>query len=70
MADCPGMRILPGRDHAPWAAAIVELAAMPRRRIAMGRAARAYVEARVPTWREVLDEDLLPVWRAAFAARR
>jgi hypothetical protein len=25
------------------------------------------VEAAVPTWREVLEQDLLPVWRAARA---
>lgn len=65
LEDCPGMRVLPGDDPAPWTAAIVELAAMPRRRVAMGQAARAYVEARVPSWGEVLDQDLLPVWRAA-----
>jgi hypothetical protein len=35
----------------------------------MGRAAPGYVEARVPSWREVLLEDLLPVWRAAVTAR-
>jgi antirestriction protein ArdC len=35
----------------------------------MGQAARAYIEAEVPSWREVLREDLLPVWRAAVTAR-
>jgi hypothetical protein len=45
------------------------LSAAPQRLQAMGRAARAYVEARVPSWREVLLEDLLPVWRAAVTAR-
>jgi glycosyltransferase involved in cell wall biosynthesis len=64
LEDCPGMRVLPGDDPAPWAAAIVELA-VPHRRVALGRAARAYVEARVPSWGEVLDQDLLPVWREA-----
>jgi len=57
--------VLPGDDPEGWAAAIVELAAAPERLHRMWRAARAYVEARVPTWREVLVEDLLPVWRAA-----
>ncbi len=70
MADCPGLRVLPGDDPAPWAAAIVELAAAPHRRRAMGVAARSYVEARVPSWREVLEEDLLPIWRAAADAHR
>jgi glycosyltransferase involved in cell wall biosynthesis len=67
MADCPGLRILPGDDVEPWAAAIAELAAMPEQRAAMGRAARAYVEASVPDWAEVLGEDLLPVWQMATA---
>jgi glycosyltransferase involved in cell wall biosynthesis len=67
MADCPGLRILPGDDVEPWAAVIAELAAMPERRAGMGRAARAYVEASVPDWAEVLGEDLLPVWQMATA---
>jgi hypothetical protein len=46
---------------------IAELAAMPERRAGMGRAARAYVEASVPDWAEVLGEDLLPVWQMATA---
>jgi len=67
LADCPGLVVLPGDRSEPWATAIIELAAAPRRRAEMARAARAYVEARVPTWREVLTEDLLPVWLAAAA---
>jgi hypothetical protein len=35
----------------------------------MGRAARAYVEARLPSWAHVLLEDLLPVWLRAAATR-
>lgn len=65
MADCLGLRVLPGDDPAGWAAAIIDLASAPERRAEMGRAARAYVEARVPSWGEVLEQDLLPVWRAA-----
>jgi glycosyltransferase involved in cell wall biosynthesis len=67
MADCPGLRVLPGDDPAVWAAAIAGLAAAPGRLAAMGGAARAYVEARVPDWAEVLNEDLLPVWQMAAA---
>jgi glycosyltransferase involved in cell wall biosynthesis len=67
MADCPGLRVLPGDDPEPWAAAIAELDAMPELRAAMARAARAYVEACVPDWAEVLSEDLLPVWQMAAA---
>jgi glycosyltransferase involved in cell wall biosynthesis len=64
MAACPGLRVLPADDPAPWAAMIVELAANAEMRAAMGRASRAHVEAHVPSWAEVLA-DLLPVWRAA-----
>ena len=69
MADCPAVRVLPGDDPQPWAAVIADLAAAPHWRGAMGRAGRAYVEARVPSWGEVLEQDLLPVWRAAAQAR-
>lgn len=69
MADCLAVRVLPGDDPEPWAAAIAELAANPHRRRVMGQAARAYVERRVPSWREVLEQDLLPVWRAAAQVR-
>jgi glycosyltransferase involved in cell wall biosynthesis len=70
MEDCPGMRVLPGDDPRLWAAAIIELSANQGRRDAMGHAARAYVETRVPSWGEVLEQDLLPVWLAAGGARR
>jgi glycosyltransferase involved in cell wall biosynthesis len=65
MADCAGLRVLPGDRPEAWAAAIAELATAPERRIAMGRAARLYVEACVPSWADVLVEDLLPVWQRA-----
>jgi glycosyltransferase involved in cell wall biosynthesis len=68
MADCPGLRVLPGERPEPWVAAIAELAAAPQLRAQMARAARAYVEAHVPSWAEVLAEDLLPVWQAAQEA--
>lgn len=67
MADCEGLRILPGDRPEPWAVAIAELAGQPERRAAMSRAARAYVEAHVPSWADVLLEDLLPVWQRAAA---
>jgi len=67
MADCGGLRVVPGDAPDAWAAAIGELAAAPERRAAMRRAARAYVEARVPSWADVLLEDLLPVWQRAAA---
>lgn len=52
-----------------WAAAIAALLADPARRQAMGRAAREAVEARFPSWRRVVAEHLLPVWRQAAQAR-
>src|SRR5207248_1075571 len=45
MADCPGLRVLPGDDPEAWAAAIAELAKTPERLRIMARAARPYVEA-------------------------
>ena len=65
MADCPGLQVLPGDRPEPWVAAIIELAAAPTRRAEMGKAARAYVEASVPSWADILAEDLLPVWQKA-----
>ena len=69
MADCQGMVVLRGDDPAAWTDAIIGLCAAPQRLQAMGRAARAYVEAHLPSWRDVLLQDLLPVWRAAVTAR-
>lgn len=70
MADCSAVRVLPGEDPGPWAAAVVELAIAPLRRLALGKAARAYVETRVPSWGEVLEQDLLPIWLEAVASRK
>jgi len=67
MADCPAVRVLPGDRPADWAAAIAELAAAPERCRELGRLARDYIEARVPSWEDVVTEDLLPVWQAAAA---
>lgn len=69
MAGCPAVRVLPGDTPQPWADAIAELAARPERCRALGAVARDYIEATVPSWSQVVDEDLLPVWRQAAAAR-
>jgi len=69
MTDCPGLLVLPGDRPEPWVTAILDLAAAPQRRAAIGAAARAHIEARVPSWGEILAEDLLPVWQEAAAAR-
>lgn len=55
-------------DPASWTAALGMLLADPDRRRAMGAAARRTVEATCPAWGDVLEQDLLPVWRAAAAA--
>jgi glycosyltransferase involved in cell wall biosynthesis len=70
MADCLAVRVLPGNAPEPWATAIADFASAPQRRRALGLVARAYVEARVPSWGEVLEQDLLPVWRAAAQTRK
>jgi putative membrane protein len=53
-----------------WAAALEPLLGDAERREGMGRAARQWSLKHVPTWRQVLLEDLLPAWRAAAAGAR
>jgi glycosyltransferase involved in cell wall biosynthesis len=69
MAGCPAARVLPGDALEAWAEAIVDLAARPEHCRKLGIAARRYVEAEVPSWLQVVTEDLLPVWQAAAQAR-
>jgi glycosyltransferase involved in cell wall biosynthesis len=69
LAACPGVRVMPGDAPQRWADAIVGLAATPERCRELGARARAYIEAEVPSWSQVIDEDLLPVWRQAAAMR-
>jgi glycosyltransferase involved in cell wall biosynthesis len=64
MADCAGMLILPGDNPQQWAATIAQLIADPKRRAAMGAASRSFAERRIPSWAEVLEQDLLPIWQA------
>ncbi len=60
--------ILDGQDPATWAEAIGSLVDDPERRRAMGVKAREKVLASVPSWSDVLAEDLLPVWQALRSA--
>ena len=53
-----------------WADAIASLMDAPGRLAAMRSAARAHVEEAWPTWRAVLEEDLLPVWRSVARSPR
>lgn len=57
--------LVDGPDPAAWAEAITPLLTDAKARQAMGALARAIVEQSVPSWRDVLEEDLLPVWQAA-----
>jgi glycosyltransferase involved in cell wall biosynthesis len=48
-----------------WVAALDGVVADPERRAALARAGLAWSDRAIPTWQQVLDEDLLPTWRAA-----
>jgi glycosyltransferase involved in cell wall biosynthesis len=67
MADCPAVRVLPGDEPRVWAQTIAGFSAEPRTCRELGAQARAYIEVAVPSWTEVVCEDLLPVWQAAAA---
>jgi glycosyltransferase involved in cell wall biosynthesis len=54
-----------GPSAAEWARAIALLLDDPARRADMGRAARLHMEERFSDWREVVAQELLPVWRRA-----
>jgi glycosyltransferase involved in cell wall biosynthesis len=69
MADCAAVQVLPGDAPERWAAAIVALAAAAERCRDLGVLARAHIEAKVPSWGQVVAEDLLPVWQQAAMAR-
>ncbi len=69
MAGCAAVRVLPGDRPQSWAETIADLAAEPGRCGELGVMARAFIEAEVPSWSQVVEEDLLPVWRQAAAAR-
>jgi glycosyltransferase involved in cell wall biosynthesis len=57
---------LVGRGGAEaWVGALAALVTDPQRRQQMGRAARALALREIPTWRQVLLADLLPIWRRA-----
>jgi glycosyltransferase involved in cell wall biosynthesis len=58
---------LASNEPEQWAREIELLLRAPERRRAMGQAARRSIENGWPSWRQVLREDLLPVWQ--FVAR-
>ncbi len=62
--------VLSGEDAAPWVEAIAALAGDAEHRRQMGRSARRYAERAVPSWADVLGEDLLPRWQDAARIRQ
>ncbi|HUI16249.1 MAG TPA: glycosyltransferase [Alphaproteobacteria bacterium] len=60
---------LPGAAREAWATAIGELTRDAGRRLHMARAAQRYAELNLPSWEDVLAEDLLPHWQEAAASR-
>jgi len=62
--------VLPGNKRFAWSRYLALLAHDRSRREAMGARARRYAENRLPTWADVLGEDILPTWQRAFAAAR
>ncbi len=68
-ADGTDGLVLSGSDPAAWADAFGRLAGDDAMRRSMGCEARLHARRRLPGWRDVLLEDLLPVWRQARIER-
>lgn len=58
-----GLRLDSNRP-ADWADDLLPLIEHPEKRQAMGQAARQQIDEEWPSWQQVLQRDLLPVWRA------
>jgi glycosyltransferase involved in cell wall biosynthesis len=54
-------------EDAAWVEAIDALIVDPDRRAQLARAGQAWAAATIPSWRQLLEEDLLPVWQAVAA---
>ncbi|OAN49258.1 hypothetical protein A6A04_03850 [Paramagnetospirillum marisnigri] len=63
----PGLtgEVVPGGDASSWADVLARLAADADLRSRMRAAVAADAPRRLPSWEQVLAEDLLPVWQAA-----
>jgi glycosyltransferase involved in cell wall biosynthesis len=68
VADSDGVAVAGGEPE-EWAQEIEALLRSPERRRAMGAAARRFAEKDWPSWRQVLREDLLPVWQLVARPR-
>ncbi len=60
-----GVIVRDSQNPAAWAAALAPILADRERLGAMGRAARAKAERDLPSWLDVLRQDLLPIWKRA-----
>ncbi len=61
--------LLPSRDREAWLSAAESLLARPDEMKGMGLKAREVMERDAPSWRQVLEEDLLPVWRRVAGSK-
>ncbi|HET6620863.1 MAG TPA: hypothetical protein VFG64_13065 [Dongiaceae bacterium] len=59
------MNVAPGEQRALTVAVLVTLERGLAPGLPLGAAARRWAERNWPSWREVLEQDLLPVWRSA-----
>jgi glycosyltransferase involved in cell wall biosynthesis len=59
--------VVRGAGVPPWVVALRALLGDPERRRAIGVQARQWAEREIPSWGDVLAQDLLPRWRAAAA---
>jgi glycosyltransferase involved in cell wall biosynthesis len=57
--------IIAGQDPRQWADVIAGLMNPPDHLREMGDNARQHIEAEWPSWKQVLEEDLIPIWKAA-----
>jgi glycosyltransferase involved in cell wall biosynthesis len=55
--------VLPTADPALWERTLRTLLAEPGIRRKIGTAARRTIETAWPSWRDVVEQDLLPVWQ-------
>ncbi|MBL8672880.1 MAG: glycosyltransferase [Alphaproteobacteria bacterium] len=67
----PGLTgiVVDGDEHglsSAWSAALEPLLRQPERLAAMAEAVRGQVAPQLPSWCDVLDQDLLPIWSRAL----
>jgi glycosyltransferase involved in cell wall biosynthesis len=65
LADGETGIVVPGGTVAAWAQKLAVVSESAELRARLGAAARRRAEIALPTWRDVLEEDLLSVWRRA-----